>query len=1087
MEEGLKIAFWNVAGLRSKDEDFWKKVEAWDVVGLTETWVEEKGWEKMSGSLPNGYIWDCQVAKRERKKGRAIGGIVMGIRRGIQIMTEEKEEKGREGVMMKRIKWGENTWKIVTVYLNGDIRKTMGEIRVMAGEKGLGKRVIIGGDFNARTGEKGAMVGCGGEEWERRSKDKKINKEGRILLEEIEEEGWGIMNGAKEGDKEGEFTYVGARGTTVIDYVIGDAEAWEETEKFVVEEGVESDHQPIVVELKGGRKNLGEEKRRQWKEIMDWSLKGIEEFRERIKVWEKEGVGGEGEEEGERGVEEKEKRILEAISKRRVKVRRVGTENRWWDQACREKKGEVRIAMRNWRMGRKGKEEYVEKKKEYNRLCEEKKEREREKYIKEVKEAKTESQVWEIINRERKGKGRVDERIEMKEWKEYFVNMLGGVEERERTEVKVRKRWEEGGVEELTREEVRRMIKKLKKKKAAGIDGIPNEAWMYGGEKLEKTVWEMCNRAWKGEEIPASWREGVIVPIRKKGKGSKVEDYRGITLMSTAYKIYAMILAEKLEREVEGKGMIPRNQTGFRKKVGTVDNIYVLNYLIGREVRKEKGKMIGVFVDFRAAFDSVDRKELWKALEEREVSRWLRERIEEVYQETGCRIRVGERWTEKWWTVKGIRQGCPLSPMLFNLFIADMEGELAKRRRGGIKLNGERIWTLAFADDVVVLAENEEDMKVTLKELEKYVGKKKLEVNVGKTKVMRFRKGGGRWKSVDWGWKNEKLEEVKEFKYLGYVVKRNGGQEAHVRERVKKAREAMRQVWGIGKRRFSEDWGRRMKLFDCLVSSVVLYGAEVWGWREREGVERLQEQYIRWTLGVDARTPGYMLREETKRDKMRTRAGKRGMKFEEKLERGEGGELARMCWEEMKGKNRGEESEWEKERRKYCEERGYSVEELKRRREKGRSMVGELEERDKELQGQENGKKIRESSYNNWYREIVTVGKPRYLRGRRKEEKRRRIARFRLGNEMRAGRYWEQAEERKCRICGWEEETWEHVLERCEEGRGVNIGERIREILDDGGGGEEWMEELERKRSKGTRSSGQDNVGELRDGGGRCE
>lgn len=191
------------------------------------------------------------------------------------------------------------------------------------------------------------------------------------------------------------------------------------------------------------------------------------------------------------------------------------------------------------------------------------------------------------------------------------------------------------------------------------------------------------------------------------------------------------------------------------------------------------------------------------------------------------------------------------------------------------------------------------------------------------------------------------------------------------------------------------------------------------------------------------------------------------MKFEEKIRKGEGGEIARMCWEEMKGRNREVESEWEKERRKFYEERGCSIEELERRREEGRDMVKELEERDMEIQGQEREKQIRESRYNKWYREVITISRPRYLRGRMQEEKRRRIARFRLGNEMRAGRYWESEEKRNCRVCGWEEESWEHVLERCEEGCGRNIGERIREILDDEGGGERWMEKLERKRGEG--------------------
>lgn len=70
---------------------------------------------------------------------------------------------------------------------------------------------------------------------------------------------------------------------------------------------------------------------------------------------------------------------------------------------------------------------------------------------------------------------------------------------------------------------------------------------------------------------------------------------------------------------------------------------------------------------------------------------------------------------------------------------------------------------------------------------------------------MRFKKGGGRWRKVIWMWKGKALEEVKEFKYLGYTLMRNGGCKAHARERLRRAGAVMKQAWGIGKRRFGKD------------------------------------------------------------------------------------------------------------------------------------------------------------------------------------------------------------------------------------------------------------------------------------------
>ncbi|KAI4472297.1 hypothetical protein M0802_016965 [Mischocyttarus mexicanus] len=95
-----------------------------------------------------------------------------------------------------------------------------------------------------------------------------------------------------------------------------------------------------------------------------------------------------------------------------------------------------------------------------------------------------------------------------------------------------------------------------------------------------------------------------------------------------------------------------------------------------------------------------------------------------------------------------------------------------------------------------------------------------------------------------------------------------------------------------------------MWLFDTLVWTVMGYGAEIWGWEEREEMEGVQERFIRWSLRVDWRTPGYMNREEVKRDKIRTRATRRAWFFEKRLERGEGSELARACLAEAKERRR---------------------------------------------------------------------------------------------------------------------------------------------------------------------------------------
>lgn len=77
--------------------------------------------------------------------------------------------------------------------------------------------------------------------------------------------------------------------------------------------------------------------------------------------------------------------------------------------------------------------------------------------------------------------------------------------------------------------------------------------------------------------------------IIKKGEGVTVEEYRGITVMPTLYKVYASVLVERLREETEFKKVIPHNQRGFRRGMGTMDNIYVLNYIVNRQMTKKGG------------------------------------------------------------------------------------------------------------------------------------------------------------------------------------------------------------------------------------------------------------------------------------------------------------------------------------------------------------------------------------------------------------------------------------------------------------------------------------------------------------------
>jgi len=168
-----------------------------------------------------------------------------------------------------------------------------------------------------------------------------------------------------------------------------------------------------------------------------------------------------------------------------------------------------------------------------------------------------------------------------------------------------------------------------------------------------------------------------------------VGNYRGISLCS-AYKIYAEILRNRLELEAERLGLLPESQGGFRRGRSTMDNVFILNHLVQREKKKEgkESKIYALFVDLKAAFDNVDREQLWSTLKDNGVNIDVIRRLEKVYEETVVAVRTKavrtkEGLTDEFRTHKGVRQGCVMSPLLFDLYIADIGKALEDRNIGG--------------------------------------------------------------------------------------------------------------------------------------------------------------------------------------------------------------------------------------------------------------------------------------------------------------------------------------------------------------------------------------------------------------------
>lgn len=174
--------------------------------------------------------------------------MLIAIRKEMEGVKVREISKRMVEIELTRTK---ERWRIYVIY-SQKIEETLEELKREIKEEEEG-HLLIGGDYNARTGNEGGPIyGMEKERQTKKSKDKIINREGRILIETMRERGWMIMNG--KGEEEGGWTYIGERGTSVIDYVVANEKAVQEIK--TVKEGLrtESDHIPLEVVIEGERK-----------------------------------------------------------------------------------------------------------------------------------------------------------------------------------------------------------------------------------------------------------------------------------------------------------------------------------------------------------------------------------------------------------------------------------------------------------------------------------------------------------------------------------------------------------------------------------------------------------------------------------------------------------------------------------------------------------------------------------------------------------------------------------------------------------------------------------------------------------------
>jgi len=196
-----------------------------------------------------------------------------------------------------------------------------------------------------------------------------------------------------------------------------------------------------------------------------------------------------------------------------------------------------------------------------------------------------------------------------------------------------------------------------------GIDQIPAELIKAGGRTICLEIHKIIISIWKKEKLPEEWKKSIIVPIHKKGDETDCNNYRGISLLPTTYKILSNILLSRLIPYT--KEIIGDHQCGFQRNMSTIDHIFCICQILEKKLEYNE-EVHQLFIDFKKSYDSVRREVLYKTLIEFGIPRKLVRLIKMSLTETYSRVQVGKNVSDRLPIRNGLKQGDALSPMLFN-------------------------------------------------------------------------------------------------------------------------------------------------------------------------------------------------------------------------------------------------------------------------------------------------------------------------------------------------------------------------------------------------------------------------------------
>lgn len=803
----------------------------------------------------SGYELYWKPATRRSRYGRAIGGCVFGVSKQLQKLGLSFSFESREELDFILLKDHSNTFSLFPTYIRGEAWN--GEFSIIKSffSENEVENPIVMGDLNIRIGERQQPIDevvkevfTAGLEI-RSSKDTTSNNKGDTFLEFCNDFGLVVLNGVTKGDERGELTYLSTVGQSVNDFCCVSNDMLHNVKEFRVDGKEWSDHLPIILQLKI---NLSEkENGTKLLPKMKWNERKKNEYQQQIN----QNTSLLKQEKNDLTMEDIQSIVKKSYSSQDF-TRKVPNKNKWFDKECIKARSKSFNFLNKFRITNDAefKQKYLESNHAYKNLCKQKKAEYYDLLDLKIANVEDSKQWWSLAKEIRLQERSTGIGIDASDFRSYYQLLLNHPQQAADIQY-ARPFTQDTHLDaEITLEELKVTLSKVKLNKAAGEDRIPYEFFINATDEFLSEIVKVFNSIYNSGNVQECFEKSIIFPIFKKGDPAECANYRGISFMNCIAKLFIGIINTRLTNWTEENKILNEYQAGFRKGYSTMDNIYNITSIANLKFAESK-KLYAFFIDFKAAFDKIPRKLLFYKLHTLGISTKLITIIESMYKCTKAAVWTGNDLSDYFETESGVKQGCLLSPLLFALYLNDMNDWLS----GGVNINGLNVKILMYADDIVMLADKPCTLQRMIHQLESYCDKWNMELNLSKSEILIFRKGGRIAYNETWTYKGERVRIASEYCYLGVILTPRLSFGKHIEKRNSAAKNSINSVWKQFLSKKNVPLKSKWKLFQAVCRAMQCYGAQVFGYSGFDEIDKLQRFFLKRIYKLPTNTPNYAI------------------------------------------------------------------------------------------------------------------------------------------------------------------------------------------------------------------------------------